>query len=48
MKYHKPQITSIRDAVPAIRGFNRKFLALLIDSRDVGYCITIIAYEADE
>jgi hypothetical protein len=48
MKYDKPQITSIHEAAPAIRGFNSKFLALLVDSWNIGYCITIIAYEADE
>ena len=48
MKYHKPQITSIQQAVPAIRGLNRKVLALLIDSLGIGYCITIVAYEADK
>jgi hypothetical protein len=48
MKYRKPQITSIREAAPAIQSFNRKFLALLVDSLNVGYLITIIASEADE
>ncbi len=48
MKYHKPQITSIREAAPAIQGFNRKFVVLLVDSCNIAYCVTIIAYEADE
>ncbi len=48
MKYHKPQITSSREAAPAIRSFNRKFLALLVDSLGIPYSIPIIAYEADE
>jgi hypothetical protein len=32
MQYFKPQATSRQEAVPAIRGLNRKVLALLIDS----------------
>jgi hypothetical protein len=48
MKYHKPQITSSREAVPAIRGLNRKVLALFVDSLALGHPITIVAYEADE
>jgi hypothetical protein len=36
MKYHKPQINSICETAPAIRGFNRKFLALLIESLNIG------------
>jgi len=48
MKYQSPQITSFRVAVPEIRGFNRKFLALLIDSLGIVYCVTIVAYECDE
>jgi len=48
MTNHRAAITSIREAVAAIRGFNRKFLTLLVDLLNIPNRITIIAYEADE
>ena len=48
MKYHKPQINSSQELVPAIRGHNRKFLTLYIHALSILYVINIIAYETDE
>jgi hypothetical protein len=36
MRHHYPQITFIHRVVPSILGFNRRFLALFIDSLGVG------------
>ncbi len=48
MKYQKPKITFLGEAEQAIQGSNRKLLTLLIDSRNIAYLTTLMAYEADE
>ena len=48
MKYHRPKITSIREAVPGIRSLDRRVFALFINSLDIKYLIAVVVYEGDE
>ncbi len=48
MKQHKPQITCIRDVVPAIRGGDKPWDPLVTDSKRRVSWNTISTYEADE
>jgi hypothetical protein len=48
MKYQRPGISLLGQVTSAVRGFNEKFLVLMVDSQNQPWVITLAAYEADE
>lgn len=48
MQYQKPEVSFLSEAALAVKGFDYKYLVLMVDSQDMPYLITLAAYEADE
>jgi hypothetical protein len=48
MKYEKPQVVCLDNAVVTIQSTSPKATSMTEDSKDVPFVVTVNAYEADE